>query len=66
MRYLRHRAVEVALNTLQESRGRHLFTQVMMGICDQSVVTINQRHEWQSLRWRVELQLLIEDDVEHK
>lgn len=55
---LRHRAVTVDLYGLQESRGRHLLTQIMMSVCGESVVAVNQRHKWQRLWQRMKLQLL--------
>ncbi len=56
--YSRHWPVAADLNGLQQSRGRHLLTQVVMGVCGQSVVAVDQRDEGQRLAQRMKLQLL--------
>lgn len=39
--YSRHRAMTVALNALEKSWWSHFFAKIMMGICNQSVISIN-------------------------
>ncbi len=56
--YSRHWPVAADLNGLQQSRGCHLLTQVVMGVCGQSVVAVDQRDEGQRLTQRMKLQLL--------
>lgn len=48
----------VALKSLQQSRGCHLFAQVMMSIHGESVVAVDQGDEGQCLGQRREFQLL--------
>lgn len=61
----RHGPVAVDLNGLQQSRGRHLLTQVMMRVCSESVVAVDQRHKGQRLTQRMKLQLLWRDTDRH-
>lgn len=65
--YSRDRAMAIALDGLQCPRGRHFFTQVVIGICNQPVVAIYEGHKRQGLFERVKLQLLrLKDKTPYK